>query len=102
MAIDRKLLEILCCPVTRLPVERLTPAKLEAVNREIRDGDIRFVDGSPVESELAEALVTENGGRLYVVEDGIPIMLEERSIDAIQFDAARPLRPTRPHAGAGA
>ena len=86
MAVDRKLLEILCCPVTRVPVERLSPTKLQAVNGAIREGGVEFADGSPVEAEIAEALITATGTTIYVVEDGIPIMLEDRSIPAIQFD----------------
>ena len=92
MAVDRKLLEILCCPVTRAPVERLPPAKLGAVNEAIRGGNVKFADGSPVEAELAEALVTANGTTIYTVEDGIPIMLEDRAIAAIQFDGIQPSR----------
>lgn len=86
MPVDRKLLEILCCPATRVPVERLPSAKLQAVNDAIRAGSVKFADGSPVEAELAEALITANGTTLYAVEDGVPIMLEERSIAALQVE----------------
>ena len=86
MPVDRKLLEILCCPATRVPVERLPSAKLRAVNDAIRAGSVKFADGSPVEAELAEALITANGTTLYAVEDGVPIMLEERSIAALQVE----------------
>ena len=86
MAVDRKLLEILCCPVSRVPVERLAPEKLGAVNGAIRAGGVKHADGSPVETELSEALITATGTTIYVVEDGIPIMLEEQSIPAVQFE----------------
>ena len=86
MAVDRKLLEILCCPVTRVPVERLAPPKLRSVNGAIREGGVKFADGSPVETEISEALITATRTTIYVVEDGIPIMLEDRSIPAIQFE----------------
>ena len=86
MAVDRKLLEILCCPVTRVAVERLPAAKLKAVNESIREGRVKYADGSAVETELGEALITANGTTIYPVEDGIPHMLEDRSIAAIQFE----------------
>lgn len=91
MAIDRKLLEILCCPATHVPVQRLASSKLQAVNREIGAGGVHFADGSPVADELAEALVTDNGTTIYAVEDGIPVMLEERGIPVVQFDGIPPL-----------
>lgn len=87
MAVDRKLLEILCCPVTRTPVERLPAAKLQLVNEAIRGGRVKQADGSPVETELAEALITSTGTTIYPVEDGIPLMLEDRSIAAFQVDS---------------
>jgi uncharacterized protein YbaR (Trm112 family) len=86
MAVDRKLLEILCCPVTRVPVERLPPAKLQAVNEAIREGRVKYADGSAVEAEFSEALITSTGTTIYPVEDGIPLMLEDRSIAAFQVE----------------
>ena len=86
MAVDRKLLEILCCPATHVPVERLPPAKLQIVNEAIRQGRVKYADGSAVEAELSEALITSSGTTIYPVEDGIPLMLEDRSIAAFQVD----------------
>jgi len=34
-----------------------------------------------VEQELTEALVREDGQRVYPVDDGIPVMLVEESIE---------------------
>ena len=67
-------------------MERVPPARLEAINEAIRAGRVRFADGSAVEAEFTEALITSTGTTIYPVEDGIPIMLEDRSIPTIQFD----------------
>ena len=80
MPLDRRLLEILCCPVTKVPVRPLRPDELARLNAEIRAGHLHQGDDSPVTGELNEGLVTENGERVYPVEDGIPIMLEDRAI----------------------
>lgn len=82
MSVDRKLLEILCCPVTKIPVEPLPRERLEALNALIQDGQAHYQDGTPVTETVREALITENGERIYLVDDGIPVMLEERALTA--------------------
>lgn len=75
------LLEILVCPETKQPVALAPPAVLEAVNAKIRSGALRNRGGQPVRQELQEALVREDGRILYPVDDGIPVMLVEESIE---------------------
>ncbi|MDN3516024.1 Trm112 family protein [Aquisalimonas lutea] len=82
MAVDRKLLEILCCPVTKVPVEPLPRERLDALNALVEQGQALYQDGTPVTGPVTEALITENGERIYLVEDGIPVMLEERALTA--------------------
>ncbi|GMQ96103.1 MAG: Trm112 family protein [Gammaproteobacteria bacterium] len=84
MSIDKHLLEILVCPVTKTPVKVLAKDKLAILNREVDKGEVTYVDGSPVEGPLDEALITEDGRTLYRVSDGIPVMLEEQGISAKQ------------------
>ena len=86
MPIDRKLLEILCCPVTKRPVTPLSPDQLERVNAAIADGQVNTFEGTLVNTGLSEGLITTNGTRIYRVEDDIPIMLETESIPADQID----------------
>ena len=86
MPIDRKLLEILCCPVTKHPVTPLSPDQLERVNVAIADGQVSTFDGTVVHTGLSEGLITTNGTRIYRVEDDIPIMLERDSIPADQIE----------------
>ena len=84
MSVDKHLLEILVCPVTKTPVQLLAKDKLAILNREVGKGEICYVDGSPVEEPLEEALITDDGRTLYRVSDGIPVMLEEQGITAKQ------------------
>jgi uncharacterized protein len=84
MSVDKHLLEILACPVTKIPVELLGKDKLAILNREIDKGAVTYVDGTAVDTPLDEALITEDGRTLYRVSDGIPVMLEEQGISAKQ------------------
>ena len=81
MSVSPELLEILVCPETRQPVRPARAEELTAVNARIREGSLRNRGGDPVEGELSEALVREDGGVLYPVDDGIPVMLIEESIE---------------------
>ena len=80
MALDRKLLDVLCCPISKLPVTPLKGDRLKRLNQAIEAGEARYQDGEPVTETLEEALITENAARVYRVDDGIPIMLEDRAI----------------------
>ena len=85
MPVDGKLLEILCCPVSRRALTRLESSRLERLNREIEAGSALYVGGEVVASPLHEALVTEDGKVIYPVADGIPLLLEEKGIGTTQF-----------------
>ncbi len=85
MAIDGKLLEILCCPVSKSPLTRLSSARLAVLNRAIGEGEVQYVHGEPVEESLKEALITEDSRVIYPVVEDIPILLEERGIGTTQL-----------------
>jgi uncharacterized protein YbaR (Trm112 family) len=85
MPVDGKLLEILCCPVSRTPLTRLDASRLERLNREIEAGKALYVGGEAVQEPLGEALVTEDGKVIYPVNEGIPVLLEDRGIGTTQF-----------------
>lgn len=80
---DKKLLDIICCPTTKLPLELLATDRLDELNAAIRSGDIEN-QAETLSEELKEALITRDGHRVYPVRDGIPILLEEECIDWIQ------------------
>ena len=86
MPIDRKLLEILRCPITKQQVFPLTEQQLVAINRAIEKGSVVHADGSKVDDQLNEGLITENRNRVYRIKQDIPIMLEDESILTNQIE----------------
>lgn len=82
---DKRLLDILCCPVSKTPVRPTTHAELDALNRAIAAGELRNVGGSPVTVRIEEALLTVDRKVSYRVEDGIPVMLPEEGIGTTQL-----------------
>jgi uncharacterized protein YbaR (Trm112 family) len=85
MPVDGKLLEILCCPVSKTPLIMLGQEKLDKLNSAIASSEALYVDGEKVTEPLQEALITEDGKVIYAVQDDIPILLEEKGIGTTQF-----------------
>jgi uncharacterized protein YbaR (Trm112 family) len=85
MPVDGKLLEILCCPLSKTPLTVLGRQKLDKLNLAINNGDALFVGGEKVTDPLQEGLITEDGKVIYPVQDDIPILLEEKGIGTTQF-----------------
>ncbi|MBL6917133.1 MAG: Trm112 family protein [Gammaproteobacteria bacterium] len=83
---DRKLLEILCCPATKQSLVVMSSDELSAINLKIAAGQITNADEKIVTQPLEEGLITQNRLRIYRVDDGIPVMLEAESISADQFE----------------
>jgi uncharacterized protein YbaR (Trm112 family) len=78
---DKRLLDIVCCPVTQLPLQLLDVERLARLNVAISAGELRNRASEHLPETLSEALVTRDGRLVYPVRDGIPILLEEESID---------------------
>ena len=72
-----RLLDIICCPVTHSPLERLGAAELERLNALIAEA-------------LEDALVTRDGKLAYPIRDGIPVLLSEQGISMAQLDSRPP------------
>jgi uncharacterized protein YbaR (Trm112 family) len=83
---DKRLLDILCCPVSKTPLKRLDRKRLAEINTRIARGELLRVDGTKVERALEDALVTEDGKVVYRIEDGIPVLLPEEGIGTTQLD----------------
>ena len=85
MPIDRRLVEILCDPVTRVPVAPMSKSQLAALNRGIERGEVVNVDGDKVEAQLVEGLITSDGKVIYRIDDGIPVLLPDEGIGTLQM-----------------
>ena len=81
MPVNPELLEILVCPESKQPVSSASEEVLAKVNAEISAGRLRNRGGEKVEEAISEGLVREDGKILYPVDDGIPVMLIEESIE---------------------
>lgn len=83
--LDTRLLEILCCPITRRPLRMLDSPTLDKVNAAIATGRVRNHGGSTLTAPLPAALVSTDGDLVYLVRDGIPVLLEEECIHWAAF-----------------
>ena len=86
MALDRRLLDILCCPVSRVSVRVATTEEVEALNVAIAAGTINDVGGNSVTAPIEDALITTDSRTLYRIEDGIPVMLADQGIESAQME----------------
>jgi len=89
MAVSKDLVDILCCPVTKVPVRLLTEGELSSLNAGIRGGSVKHADGSPVDTPLDEGLITEDGVSVYKVLESIPIMLKDQAIPGSQLSVSQ-------------
>ena len=82
---DKKLLSILCCPVTHRDLIVAGSDLVKRVNTAIAEGAVSNREGTVLTESLSEALVTNDGKIIYPVIDGIPVLLEGESISGEEF-----------------
>lgn len=81
MPVDPELLEILVCPETKQALRAASPEQLAALAQRIERGELRTRGGERVAKKITEGLVREDGKVLYIVDDSIPVMLIEESVE---------------------
>ena len=84
---DKKLLSILCCPVTHKGLSLARGDVLKTINSAIKAGGVTNHDGSALAAPLQEALITDDGKTLYPINDGIPVLLEGEAVAMDQINS---------------
>jgi uncharacterized protein YbaR (Trm112 family) len=82
---DKRLLTILRCPISHKGLSVLKKDELARINAAIATGELVNHEGAAVANPLTEALITDDGKRIYPVDDGIPVLLEDESISTEQL-----------------
>lgn len=79
---DKKLLDILCCPASKQPLHPLPADTLKRLNAAVAAGALADVEGRAVDAPYAEALITADGKLIYRIDDGIPVLLADEAVAA--------------------
>lgn len=82
---DKRLLTILRCPISHKGLAVLKKDELARINAAIEAGELTNHEGLTLSEPLTGALVTDDGKRIYPVDDGIPVLLESESISMEQL-----------------
>ena len=82
---DKRLLTILRCPISHKGLSVLKKGELARINAAIAAGELVNHEGAAIANPLTEALITDDGKRIYPVDDGIPVLLEDESISMEQL-----------------
>lgn len=83
---DKKLLSMLCCPVTHKGLSLARRDLLQSINRAIGSGELVNRAGAQLAEPLSEALVTDDGKTLYPIDDGIPVLIEGEAVALEQLN----------------
>lgn len=87
---DKRLLDFLCCPTTHQPLRLLKRGELDLLNRAVSAGGLVHADGSPCNEHVSAALITQDGHRIYRIDDDIPVMLADLSISTDRIEGMSP------------
>lgn len=82
---NKHLLDILCCPVSKSPLRPLARDQLKHINTAVERGEVDTIDNERVTNKLEEGLITTDGKVIYRVVDDIPVLLPEEGIGITQF-----------------
>jgi len=82
---DKRLLDILCCPTTKAPLRLLSDQELASLNQAIGTNGVRFGNGTRVTAAVKAGLITRDRRTIYRIDDDIPVMLADEAIATDQL-----------------
>ena len=83
---EKRLLNLLRCPVTHNGLSLARRDLLGRVNSAIQAGKVTNRGGELLAEPLSEALVTDDDKVLYPIANGIPVLLEGESVSLEQLE----------------
>lgn len=78
--INPDLLQMLCCPETKLPLQEADDLLLKDLNQKISEKALKNLSGQILTTPLEGVLVTTDGTRAYPVIEDIPVLLADEAI----------------------
>jgi uncharacterized protein YbaR (Trm112 family) len=85
--INAQLLEILRCPQDQTSLTQAEQPLVDRANRQIAAGGVVNLAGQAVPKTIDGGLIRAAGDLMYLVIDGIPVMLPDEAIELAQLSA---------------
>ena len=79
-SIDPELLSILACPETHQGLREASADELAKLNASIAAGKVKNQAGKAVAQPFEDALMREDGRRIYPIRDGIPVLFIDEGV----------------------
>jgi uncharacterized protein YbaR (Trm112 family) len=80
MSLDRRLLDLLCCPVNKMPLVLADKAAMASLQEAAAAGRLLQRDGVAVVAAPTAALLEARSGWCYPIVDDIPVLLPEAAL----------------------
>ena len=83
--INPELLEILVCPEDKTSLHEADGDLITRVNAAIASGTLKNIAGDVIAERIEGGLIREDGQRLYIIRDDIPVMLIDEAVPLHQI-----------------